>query len=83
MSAELPPGGIEVDAALVAQRLDLTVDDFRRLMAEGRIGVLCERGTGSDEGLVRATFYHGDRRARLVLDHDGRLQQTDDAPSPP
>jgi hypothetical protein len=35
--------------------------------------VLCERGTGADEGLVRASFYIERRRVRLVVDRDGRI----------
>lgn len=64
---------IEIDGALVARRLGLAVDDFRRLMAEGRIGLLCERGTGEDDGTWRATFYSGLQRARMVVDRNGRL----------
>lgn len=63
--------GIEVDGALVARGLGLEVDAFRELMARGRIRVLCERGTGEDAGLYRATFYHDGRRARLVVDAQG------------
>jgi hypothetical protein len=35
--------------------------------------VLCERGTGADDGLYRASFYIERRRARLVVDADGRV----------
>ena len=34
---------------------------------------LCERGTGEDAGLYRATFYHGTKRARVVVDRQGRF----------
>ena len=64
---------IEVDGALVAQGLGLDVQAFRQLMDERKIAVLCERGTGQDEGLHRASFYHGTRRVRMVLDRDGAL----------
>ncbi len=62
---------IEIDATLVAQALDLEVAEFRRLMEDRRISVLCERGVGEDEGLYRASFYYADRRARLVVDASG------------
>ena len=62
---------IEIDAALVALALDLEVAEFRRLMEQGRIATLCERGVGEDAGLYRASFYYGDRRARLVVDAGG------------
>ena len=64
---------IEVDGAMVAQGLGLEVDTFRRLMDERKITLLCERGVGEDEGLHRATFYHGKRRLRLVLDRFGKV----------
>ncbi|MBJ7573889.1 DUF6522 family protein [Luteimonas sp. MC1828] len=63
---------VEIDAALVARELELEVEAFRQLMADGKISVLCERGTGEDAGLYRASFYHGTRRARLVVDAAGR-----------
>lgn len=62
---------IEVDGALVARGLGLDVDQFRDLMAVRKISVLCERGTGEDAGLYRASFYHAGRRMRLVVDAQG------------
>lgn len=64
---------IEVDGALVARGLGLDVAVFRQLMEDRRIVVLCERGTGADAGYHRATFYHHDRRVRLLVDPDGRI----------
>ena len=64
---------VEVDARLIAPELGLNLEAFRRLMSAGRISVLCERGTAADEGLVRATFYYGRRRARLVVNEHGDL----------
>ncbi|KFN49921.1 DUF6522 family protein [Arenimonas composti] len=66
-----PP--IDIDAARVAALLDLEVGAFRALMADGKVTVLCERGTGADAGRWRATFWYGGRRARLVVDPKGRI----------
>lgn len=63
---------IEIDGALVAKGLGLDVGEFRRLMEIRKISVLCERGTGEDAGLYRASFYHGGQRLRLVVDAEGR-----------
>lgn len=63
---------IEVDGTLVAGGLGLDVDRFRELMAVRKISVLCERGTGEDAGLYRASFYYQGRRMRLVVDAQGR-----------
>ncbi|MCR6661964.1 MAG: DUF6522 family protein [Luteimonas sp.] len=62
---------LEIDGALVASGLALDVAEFRKRMDEGRVTVLCERGTGDDLGLYRASFYHGTRRVRIVVDRDG------------
>jgi hypothetical protein len=78
----MPRPTIEIDAALVARALALEVDAFRRLMDNRKISVLCERGTGEDAGLYRATFYHDDRRARFVVDAHGRPVQAAGAGAP-
>lgn len=65
-----PP--VEIDARLIAGQLELDLATFRRLMDQGRIAVLCERGVGEDAGRYRASFYHAGRRARLVVDETGR-----------
>ena len=67
-----PSRAVEIDAAPVAAGLGLEIAEFRRLMEQRRITVLCERGTGTDAGLYRASFYHGAKRVRLVVDGDGR-----------
>ena len=66
---------LEIDGALVAGELGLEVDRFRQLMADGKISVLCERGTGEDVGLYRASFYYEKRRARFIVDASGRPVQ--------
>lgn len=68
-----PKFEIKIDGPLVAGALGLAADEFRRLMDDHKIAQLCERGTGEDEGLYRATFYYQRKRARLVLDRDGRI----------
>lgn len=66
-----PAREIEIDASLVAPGLGLDIAGFRRLMEQRKITVLCERGTGEDAGLYRASFYHGRKRVRLVVDGEG------------
>ena len=63
---------LEIDGAMVARELGLETDQFRQLMADGKIRVLCEKGTGEDSGTWRASSYHGKRRARFVVDSRGR-----------
>ena len=69
----LAPPSIEIEGAVVALALGLDVDVFRQLMADRKITTLCERGTGPDGGRYRASFYHADRRVRLVVDEGGRV----------
>lgn len=66
-----PSTKVEIDATIVAGELGLPIARFRQLMEQGKISILCERGTGEDEGLYRASFYHDGKRARLVVDADG------------
>ena len=66
-----PTRAVEIDGALVARGLGLEVEAFRKLMDDRKLTVLCERGTGEDAGLYRASFFYGDRRVRLVVDADG------------
>lgn len=70
---QAPSPAIEIDAALVAPGLGLAQAEFRQLMEQRRITVLCERGTGADAGRYRASFYYGERRVRLVVDRRGRV----------
>lgn len=65
--------GIGIDGAQVARGFGLDVDTFRRLMEERAITLLCERGTGEDAGLYRASFYHGATRVRMVVDGAGAV----------
>ena len=67
-----PAPRLEIDGAMVARELGLETDQFRQLMADGKISVLCEKGTGEDSGTWRASFYHGKRRARFAVDSRGR-----------
>lgn len=62
---------VEIDAALLADAFGMEVDAFRQLMNNRKITVLCERGTGDDQGLVRASFYYERVRVRLVVDGAG------------
>ena len=66
---------IPIDGTLVAHALGMDSATFRRLMDQGKIKTLCERGTGEDEGVFRISFYHNAARVRLVVDPQGALHQ--------
>ncbi|MDE2407664.1 MAG: hypothetical protein KGL91_07365 [Xanthomonadaceae bacterium] len=69
-----PRPEIEIEAAPVAAALGLDVETFLTLLAQRKIDQLCERGTGDDAGLYRASYYYRHVRARVVVDQQGRMQ---------
>lgn len=72
---DIPRQAREIDGALVAEALALAPTDFRRLMEQEKITVLCERGTGEDAGRMRLTYYHAGRRVRFLF--DGQWQRVE------
>ena len=68
-----PSHGIAIDGETIARAIGLEVAAFRQLMEDRRITLLCERGTGDDAGLYRATFYLDGKRVRVVVDGEGRI----------
>lgn len=71
----LDEGGATVDAALIAEGLELDAATVDRLIREGALVCRFEKGVGADEGRSRLTFRMrgraGDRECRLVVDADG------------
>lgn len=85
---EIGEDGVSVDAALLGEALGVPPSDVMRLMREGAITSLFERGEGEDAGRMRLTFFHGSRRFRLVVDETGAILQRSsvdygDKPLPP
>ncbi|RZA31310.1 MAG: hypothetical protein EOP92_31855 [Lysobacteraceae bacterium] len=61
-----------MDAGPVGEGLGVDPREVAAMIDVGIISVLCERGTGEDEGLHRITFYYRGQRLRLLLDRGGR-----------
>lgn len=85
---EIGADGVSVDADLLGEALGVPPSDVMRLMREGAITSLFERGEGEDAGRLRLTFFHGSRRLRLVVDETGAILQRSsvdygDKPLPP
>jgi ssDNA-binding replication factor A large subunit len=59
---------IEIDGGVVARALGLDTDGFRTLMDDGKVGMLCERGTECDVGKARVTFWYRKHRACFLFD---------------
>jgi hypothetical protein len=66
-------GAVSIDAAIVAEGFAIEPALVQRLMREGKITSLCERGVHQDAGRYRLTFFHEKRRLRLVIDAAGNV----------
>ena len=64
-----------IDAAVIGQGLNVDASLVQVRMREGKITVLCERGVDEDAGRYRMTFFHENRRFRLVVDERGNAIQ--------
>lgn len=70
---EMSAGDILVDAAVLGPLLGLEPAEIPSLLRNRTITSFCERGTDADEGRYRLTFFHGNRRARLIVDGAGLI----------
>ncbi len=66
-------GEFSVDAEILAEEFGLDAADVLTALRERRITSLCERGIDEDAGRTRLTFFHGQRRLRLVIDDSGAI----------
>ena len=73
MRVEITEAGPVVRAEDVAPLLGLDPAALPRLMREGRVSCLHERGEGEDAGRFRMTFRHGEVRLRLTCAADGTV----------
>jgi hypothetical protein len=70
---EFEESAVRIDAAIIADGLGIKAPRVHHLMRKGKITSLCERGIDQDAGLHRLTFFHGNRRLRIVTDAAGRI----------
>jgi hypothetical protein len=70
---ELAEGAVKVDAAVIAPDLGLRPEGVLNALRARRLTAVCEQGLEQDAGRWRLTFYHANRRLRLVIDHTGRV----------
>ncbi|MGH8261140.1 MAG: DUF6522 family protein [Steroidobacteraceae bacterium] len=70
---QLADGAIDIEASLIAP--DLGLDPARVLdsMRSGALTATCERGVNDDAGRYRITFFHRNRRLRLIIDESGHI----------
>ena len=63
----------QIDVSIVVRDLGLEPFEVQRLMHEGKLTSRCERGVDEDAGRYRLTFFHGNRRLRLITDSTGQI----------
>ena len=68
---------MEIDARVIGVGLGLEPAQVQALMQAEKISLLCERGTGEDQGCHRVTFYYSGRRFRILIDTAGRIFETE------
>lgn len=70
---QMADGTVNVEASLIAADLGLDPDNVLESLRSGRLTASCERGVDADAGRFRLTFFHGNRRLRLIVDEEGRV----------
>src|SRR5690606_38460120 len=71
--AQRPDGDFEIDSAVVAKRMRMSVAHFMAELRRGNVVSLVEKGHGEDEGRYRLSFRYGGRHLRVIVGGDGRL----------
>ena len=69
----LEKAGVEVDASIIAEGLQLSAAQVQPLLRSGRITSRLERGIDEHEGQLRLTFIHGRRQLQLVVGSGGAI----------
>ena len=73
MQVQITNGDIVIDAALLAEMLELPLADVRKLMHANAITSVCEKGVDVHAGEYRLSFFSGNRRVRLNVDERGHI----------
>jgi hypothetical protein len=72
-AVEFEQGAVRIDASIIAAGLAIEPALVLPLLRAGKITSLCERGVDQDAGRVRLTFFHENRRLRLITDTAGNI----------
>lgn len=73
MKLDPTESGFSVEAEDLARLFDRNPDEVRRMMRDGSLTCLVERGEDEDAGRFRVTFRDGIRRVRLTVDAQGNI----------
>ena len=72
-TVSIQDGEFNIDAALIAADLCLDPAVILEGIRQRKITTLCERGIDAGAGHYRLTFFHAQRRLRLIVDKDGTI----------
>lgn len=75
MKLDVKDAGITVGADELAPLFDLTAEDFRERMRDGRIATLSESGEAEDAGRIRVSFQDDRWKVQLICTSDGTVLQ--------
>ncbi len=76
MKIDMQNGQPTIDAADLAALLNLTPDEVRQRMCDGKITSKLEMGEGEDAGKMRLHLFHQDIRVRLTCSREGTVLKT-------
>lgn len=65
--------GIEVDATIIAEGMDVPPQDELEQLRSGATTTRCEKGVDEDDGRYRLTFLSRSRRLQLIVDMAGKI----------
>lgn len=74
-SLEIDDGTVQIDATIIAEAFGIAPERLIDLMRQGKVTSLSERGIEEDAGRVRLTFFHDNRRLRIVANESGKVVQ--------
>ncbi|MGM0433578.1 MAG: DUF6522 family protein [Pseudomonadota bacterium] len=72
-SISIDNGDAVIDAATLAEWLNIDLETLTRGIESGAVRTLVEKGEGEDAGRMRLTARYGERQACMILEADGRL----------
>jgi hypothetical protein len=70
---QIEDNSINIDVELIGTSLGVDASLIQALIREGKITSLCKRGVDADGGIYRPTFFHANRRLRLIVGESGNI----------
>lgn len=71
--SEALPGGVEIDAGILARAFGIEADRIPGLLEERAITSRLDRGVDEDAGTWRLVFFHRNARLTVIMDEAGAV----------